>query len=283
MKILYILCDHGLGNRIGGLISGLKAAEILNATPVLVWPINNWCQAEFCELFDTQLELADPVFSLAVVDQIQKQSMPYFFVAPIEDNLNMPIFYEHSLDALNQVSKYNKIVYSAAKIPKSYVHKQHVTEIISKLKISSSIMNEVTHFCKKNKIGRNVIGLHIRKTDTGNLADEDEIYRYVLSNSDCKFFLCSDNPDTEKRFLQLKNVVAYPKFSQVEKLQDGEWRDSVVDQTGRRYLFNVNRPKQQIIEAFIDMLILSRTTINRQSKSTFCGIAERFSIIEKFQ
>ena len=145
------------------------------------------------------------------------------------------------------------------------------------------MLKEVDQFCKKNKIDRGVVGLHIRKTDTGSLADEDEIYRYVLSNTDRKFFLCSDNPDTENRFFELKNVVAYPKSSQVEKLQDGEWRDSVVDQTGRKYLFNVNRPRQQIIEAFVDMLILSRTTINRQSKSTFCGIAERFSTVEIFK
>jgi hypothetical protein len=282
MSKLYILCDHGLGNRLGGLISGLKAAQILNAKPIIAWPIDNWCQAEFNELFETGMDLADPAFSLSLVDQIQKQSMPYFFVAPIQDDMYMPTYYEHSVDALNAVSGHNKIVYSAAKIPKSYVHKHHVTEIISNLKINSNILKEVFSFCNKNKIDRSTVGLHIRKTDTGSLADEDEIYRYVMSNRSQRFFLCSDNPETEKRFLQIGNVIVYNKSSQVQKLQDGEWRDSVTDETGRKYLFNVNRPKQQIIEAFVDMLILSRTTINRQSKSTFCNMAERFSMIEIF-
>lgn len=281
-KKLYILCDHGLGNRIGGLVSGLKAAEIIQAQPIISWPIDNWCQAEFHELFTTDFEIADDKFSLELVDQIQKQGMPYFFVAPIEDNLHMPVFYEHSLEALYKVSSFNKIVYAAAKIPKSYVGKKQVTEIISKLKINIDILNKVKDFCDIHHINRNTIGLHIRKTDTGSLADEEQIYQYVVENSSKKFFLCSDNPDTENKFLRLGNIVVFPKISQVEKLQIGEWRDSVTDETGRKYLFNVNRSKQQIIEAFIDMLILSRTTINKQSRSTFRGIAERFSMIEIF-
>ena len=38
----------------------------------------------------------------------------------------------------------------------------------------------------------------------------------------------------------------------------------------------MNRPKQAMIEAFVDMLILSKTKIDRMSKSTFRGMAERY-------
>ena len=47
---------------------------------------------------------------------------------------------------------------------------------------------------------------------------------------------------------------------------------------GPKYIiFNMNRPKQAMIEAFVDMLILSKTSIDRMSKSTFRSMAERYS------
>lgn len=283
-KTLFVLLDHGLGNRIGGLIGGLCAAKIINARPIICWPIDNWCQAEFHDLFESKFELARPEFSMALVDQIQKQQMPYFFVAPIEDSLHMPTYYEISLEELENLnnSNNNKIVYAAAKIPKQFVNKKLATEIISTFKINQNILNVVKEFCEKNSIDRNTIGLHIRKTDTGSMADENEIFNYVKSNPKQKFFLCSDNKETEERFLQFNNLIVFSKESEVRKLDaESEWRDRITA-GDREYLFNVDRPKQQIIEAFTDMLILSRTTINRQSRSTFRGIAERFATIEIF-
>lgn len=281
-KTIFILCDHGLGNRIGGLISGLKAAEITGARPILCWPIDNWCQAKFQDLFSYSIEIADDNFSLKLVDQIQHQKMPYFFVAGLNDDLTYANFFEHSLESLQKVhSESKKFVYATAKIPKSYIGKNHITDILSKLKINPTILNRVKSFCHSNKIDRDTIGLHIRKTDTGNMADEEFIFSYVSKEKNKTFFLCSDSKETENRFLQLPNVVVYPKNSEVKKLSpDEQWRQQITDDCGRNYLFNVNREKQQIIDAFIDMLILSRTTINRQSKSTFRAIAERFSTLE---
>ena len=67
MKKIYILCDHGLGNRLASLIGGLTIAKRFNFLPIICWPTNNWCYAEFTDLFDLNFDLADNNFSQSIV------------------------------------------------------------------------------------------------------------------------------------------------------------------------------------------------------------------------
>ena len=77
MKKIYILCDHGLGNRLASLIGGLTIAKRFNFLPVICWPTNNWCYAEFTDLFDLNFDLADNNFSQSIVEQIQELGLHY--------------------------------------------------------------------------------------------------------------------------------------------------------------------------------------------------------------
>ena len=82
------------------------------------------------------------------------------------------------------------------------------------------------------------------------------------------------------KFNQLENTVVFPKTQYVEKLKDGGWNDLTTDNEGRVFNFNVNRPKQSVIEAFIDLLLLSRTQILVNSVSSFLNFAKLYSKIK---
>ena len=277
-KNLFILCDHGLGNRLGSLVGGLKTAELLGYTPVVCWPINNWCQAEFNELFRCPVKLETNEFSTSIVNQIHDKGLPFFFISQFTDNQIDKNFYENSLPAVEEIRKLNSdALFSCAKLPKSYVSKEDVSRYLKYLGISKSIGRAVETFSLQNRIDKNVIGIHIRKTDSANQIDENIVFENIKSTPAQRYFICSDDKSIEDRFKTLPNVTLFPKSTYVEKLQDGQWRDNVKDDNGRNIIFNMNRPKQAIIEAFVDMLLLSKTRIDRMGKSTFRAMAERYS------
>ena len=95
-----------------------------------------------------------------------------------------------------------------------------------------------------------------------------------------KYYICSDDKNTEDMFNKLENVFVHPKTSYVEKFKEGGWNDCIIDNAGRCNNFNVNRPRQSVIEAFIDLLILSRTNIIVNGPSTFLHFAKYYSAIK---
>ena len=278
MKKLYILCDHGLGNRLGSLVGGLKTAELLNYQPIVCWPINNWCQAEFHELFRSAIELESNEFSTMLVNQIHDLGLPFFFISQITEGTISKNYFENSLPAVEEIRKLNSdALFSCAKLPKSYVRDpEDISKYLKFLGIAESIKRTVEKFATENSIDKTVRGVHIRKTDSKNQIDENIVFENMKNSPQQRYFICSDDKSIEDKFITLSNVIIFPKSTYVEKLQDGQWRDCVTDSAGRNIIFNMNRPKQAMIEAFVDMLILSKTSIDRMSKSTFRGMAERY-------
>jgi len=278
MKKLYILCDHGLGNRLGSLVGGLKTAELLNYQPIICWPINNWCQAEFHELFRSSIELESNEFSTMLVNQIHDSGMPFFFISQFTQDTISKNYFETSLPAVEEIRKLNSdALFSCAKLPKSYVRNpEDISKHLKSLGIAESIRSAVEKFVIENKIDKTVRGVHIRKTDSKNQIDENIVFENMKNSPQQRYFICSDDKSIEDKFVTLSNVIIFPKSTYVEKLQDGHWRDNVTDAAGRNIVFNMNRPKQAMIEAFVDMLILSKTKIDRLSKSTFRSMAERY-------
>ena len=283
MKFTYILCDHGLGNRFGSIIGGLRISELTNTEPIICWPKNNWCQCNYEDLFELKFKVESNDFSLYLTNKIQEYQLPYFFLGSFDNDLSKKI-YGYSIKEINELNQENDhLFYSNCKIPKTdMISANDVTRLLKSIPIKKEILNKVKNFCEKNNISKTTLGIHLRKTDTPSIVDENHIFDEVKNNSSINYFLCSDSKDTESRFLKLPNVTVYQKQSEVLKIIEGEWRQSVLDQQGNKILFNINRPKEQIVDALIDMLILSRTNIKRKSKSTFCTTAERFSSLELY-
>ena len=84
---------------------------------------------------------------------------------------------------------------------------------------------------------------------------------HVINNPGIKFFICSDSFEVETRFMQYPNTFKYDKTSYVEKLVEGNWNATITDSTGTDFPFNVNRNSESVVQAMIDLVILSRSTL----------------------
>lgn len=272
---MLVFCDGGLGNRLNSLIGGLITADIINADPMISWPANNWCGCQFNELFNSNFSVDDKGINQIFTDT----SDDIFLIHENQNNASLKYVYTHSLESIEKIKSINKnVIYYHNKMPKNYTLNQMI-EKLELLKINENILNDVVKFCEINNINKDVKGVHIRRTDTGRYIDQDQLYNEV-KKSESRFFVCSDDEESEKKFNTLPNVCIFPKTSYVQKLVDGEWRQRTRDTDNRVFKYNVDRPKQSVIEAFVDLLILSRTTMFSKTKSSFSGWAIIYSNIK---
>jgi hypothetical protein len=274
MRGMIIFADGGLGNRLNSLIGGLVAAEKLGCTPVICWPVNNWCGCSFADLFVSNLEIIDEG-----INDIFLEDDRLYLTHDIQVGKVLKNVFDHSLESINLINSLSQdIVYYHNKIP-GYFLEDDVIRQLKTFKIVSNILLPAKSFCDQHGIGKTTKGVHLRKTDHGRQLDSDQIFATIQTDRKNGYFICSDDKITEDKFNELKNVIVYPKTSYVEKLVDGEWTTKIKDSEGRIFPYNVDRSKQSVIEAFIDLLILSRTTIIIRNKSSFLGWAKIYALV----
>lgn len=272
MSKIYIFCDGGLGNRLGSLFGGLYFSNITNKTPIVLWPENNWCGCAFTDLFENNIEN----YNYGINQSIKKLSYCNFIVHDSTQVQHYDINIENNNESI--LVKYkntnNDIFYYHNMIPE-YIDDNTKISLLKSLNINSNILNQVNKFlnCYADK---KINGLHFRKTDFGNFLNEEQYDLMIKQNPDKLFFVCSDDQETELRFKLNLNVITFEKNNYVTKLVDGSWNANIIDSEGRSFIFNVNRNRESVIEAFIDMLILSKTNILTNNSSTFLNFAKLY-------
>lgn len=275
MRALHVYCDGGFGNRLNGLVSGLLFAEAAALRPIVVWPCNNWCGARFSDIFEQQdFQILER--ELAAYPP-QKEMFDFFMT---EDHLGMgvanlsPLAVESLANALDYLDRGSKDVFFHSPLIPSYFEMESVCGVLRKLTFQPNILGSAENFRKTSGLGENYYGLQIRKTDFGSGgADDDALFSLVQKAGDKKFFICSDNKDVEARFSRLHNVAVYEKKAYVEKLVPGDWTALAADHSGRVYPCNVNRSAQSVIDAVVDLLVLSHSQVVKTSNSTFLNAA----------
>jgi hypothetical protein len=270
-KRIHILCDGGLGNRIAGLVSGLITADRLEMPAVVCWPSNNWCGAGFDDLFDMPTVQHN---GHGINDIIVPGSDAVFMLHENQTGVELRTELGHGRRSeLVARASGRDVVFYTARVPE-HIESQDVLAKIKHIKPAADVQRTVDEFCKLNLIDSTTVGLHLRKTDQYNL-DEDWWYDYVQRKGAGKrYFVCSDDRETESRFAALKNVVTFAKTHYVEKLIEGPWRqDAVRDAEGRVFPNNINRTRDSVIQAWVDLLIMSRTYILPTVKSSFSQVA----------
>lgn len=272
---LIILADGGLGNRLSGLTSGLATARKLDLPVTISWPANNWCGCYFSDLFAVPDLNVDDRNVFAVFEQHQNDS---FLIHENQTGMNLQHVFDHSQSSLNLLATIDKnIVYYHNKVPPYHSEAEIIYEL-AQLPVAGQVMQLVETFCNTHRIDSSVAGLHLRKTENFNL-DESTWYQQVLATPQQRYFVCSDDQLTQDKFVRLPNVVAFAKTSYVDKIIPGDWYENVKDSDGRPTKYNINRSRQSVIEAFVDMLILSRCWIRPTVKSTFSKFARYFAQI----
>jgi hypothetical protein len=281
MKTLVAYIDGGLGNRMGTLIGAMFLETYLNRKLIINWPINNWCGCNFNSLFDNDIEKTEmnlPVF-------LEKYNTCNFVTHEMQHNFSGYQLHPSILSNINYINKYieqeNTILYNNNSIL-DFMSKENVLIQLNNLKIKSNILQYVKDFCKDNKIDKNVIGIHIRKTDGGlHNINEDIFKQNIINNKHQKYFICSDDKETELFYKNYENVIIHNKKYYVEKFnKNDDWNSTVTDINGKEYPFNVNRSEESVIEAFLDLLILSRTTLLKNGVnigSTFLKFSDLYS------
>jgi len=287
-KTVVAYCTSGLGNRIITIIGAFYWSVRLGYDFKIVWPTNNECMCDYEDVFDSYRTKKDESISELINESVLYNSNQNCIVAgftyqkdrvdkKINDFKNIvtcQIFDAfsqlHDPDSLDNIdlSKYDLIIYNSIKIP-HYISFKDVTTVIENFKINKSVLEKVITFNKQNTINYGTTnGILIRKTD-GDLIFKrrpESYYKKLIEDDKHKqFFITSDDEATEKDFKQYSNVICYPKLEYVK-----------YDKMG------IYRGKQSVIEAFISMLILSRTNILDKdvSKSSFLKMAVYYSCIK---
>ena len=277
MRIVNILCDGGLGNRLNALIGGLILAEDLQARAKIFWPNNNWCGCSYGDLFAVDLDVSNQ--GLRHVFGINPDSAFLIHVNQLKTPLKTVLNQTQESWALLRTRDAD-VVYYHDSIP-TWITRDRILKTLGSIPIRSEIAEKASDFCARNRIDASTWGLYFRMTDYSAhplfKKDLAEIHRYVSVDKGARYYVCSDDQGTEDAFNALDNVCALPKTSYVQKYRPGGWNDLIIDDEGRESNFNVNRPRQSVIEAFIGLLILSRTTLAFDSPSTFLAYAKLYS------
>lgn len=268
MKQLLINCEGGLCNRLGSLVGGIWISKQYQLTPVIHWPDTKWCSCNFTDLFDLDNKLEE-VTTTEFELFVHNSNNTYFTHTRFDFPINQLLPTKDNFDQILSQKSLQLVGYNCNIVP-NFIDDYEVVGVLSRLRIKEEIIDAVRLFCNHNLINHNTQGVHIRKTDYEEFIREDVVFDFVKTNISSRFFICSDSGETEKKFKALGNVMCYPKSSYVQKLDASiGWVD------------NIFRSKQSVIEAFVDLLILSRTNIVLgHPVSTFFKFANLYQNLE---
>lgn len=278
-----VLCDGGLSNRLNALIFSLILKEKYNQPWKISWPINNWCGASFKSLFSTRLVVNDYSLSYHRNNEnnytlILHENQAKFTEEMINYQSNLKCYQDYEL-----LLKQNKPVLYYHNLIPGFANFEEIKLALENISIDDEIYLRARDFCFRNEIDDTTIGIHIRKTDFGNLVDESAIYEFVKKSSK-RFFVCSDDEVTNMKFSQLENCSVFKKTQFPSKIENNfGFQHITIDNEGRVFSSNINRSEQSVIEALIDLLILSKTAIVDTSPSTFLLMSKIFKIVNFFK
>ena len=277
-KKIYIHCDGGFGNRFNSLTVGLMIAEKGGFDPVILWPSTNWCRSTFNTIFKNEYEVIEQDLSYF------EKAEDYLFLSHGQFTISAPVKHPSSFGSLSELMDYIKIegsnkdniVYNHDAIPKyAYGEGGSLQRIVKSLEFTEGITSRTEVFLQH--YNEEFSGIHLRNTDFygPDKPKYDKLEEMVKDNPDTHYFICSDDQELEERFTAHANAFAFPKNKYVEKLtDDGHWRATIEGPDGEEYAFNIERSDESVIEAMVDLLVLSKSTIIPTSESTFLKTAQ---------
>jgi len=271
---LIIFCDGGVGNRINSLLAGLAIAKYFKLEYTIHWPVNNWCAAEFNDIFQT----LQPISLISIKDLKGKMNDSIMLlhddIASTALGVNFASAYDYKSmeDFQNKVLSIGGQIFFYPALMPEWVPMEQICNVLKELKFTQHIIDEVTKFIKK-ELKTPFYGIHLRRTDLTVGLTDLEVHALVSQNRDAVFFVCSDEPLAEKLACAHPNVHSRSKNYQVEKKVEGDWNQLCADDEGRIYNSNIHRGSHSVVEATIDMLILAQSEIIGFSGSTFQRMA----------
>lgn len=275
MSKVFIYCDGGFGNRFNSLISGLFLAKVCNREPLIIWPQTRWAEANFIDIFQTSLTEYTDFDSAIFFQEYDPINLVHWnpWGANVEQHNCMGIYM--GIDQfLRDRQNRNIMFYTSIICPWVDIH--GLKPIFDEIPFQKYLLDEAKEFISTNYGSDEFYGLHVRRTDHAYQLDEDAFINQMKSDVSNLYFVCSDDAEAENKFRAASsNIKTYAKKSYVELLDpNGGWNTMTRDEYGHQFPFNVKRSRQSVIEAMVDLLILSRSNvINTDHRSTFLQTA----------
>ena len=283
MKHFHVCCDGSFGNRYSGLIGGITLARLCNLPVKVSWPSTNMCRARFYELFsrENDLEASDTNIReyYSIGEQYNLISCDASYLRFFKNSGRTEPSSMNVESFRNFVTSSDKPVFYYTPLLYDWIPEEEIKKTIRFLNFSDEILEKVGNFLDENELRQGYYGIHLRMTDFVNIEsfDVEHWIRTVSETSDKKFFVCSDDPDTEARFNELTNAFSYHKVHKTEKyIAEGEWHHPYTDDDGRHSVFNVERGTEHVKEAVVDFILLSLSNpFDTGKQSTFLKMAKR--------
>ncbi len=258
-KKIISYASGGLGNILLPISSCIAFAELTGRKPVICWEPIFRCMGTFHDLFENEIQVIKKSDLLNLENiKIYCDSIGY-----IENDSNLysdssflQVTQKHPsllpVSSLNiNAEQENIILYHNNFL--SQLDNEKSIKGLHSLIVKKEILRIVEEFVKMNNINKNVFGAHARATDFNNGIDSylRSISSIIASNSEYKFFLCSDSTDWEEQIFNLfpNNIIIRKKKDVVTKL----------NQNNNNWSNNALTSKEAVIEGLIDMIILSKT------------------------
>jgi hypothetical protein len=275
MSKVYIYCDGGFGNRYHSLISGLFLGEACNRKPIVIWPINNYNEANFKDIFYSDVEECTDFTGKDWLEKLNPLNIVAWnpWHANVDEQHNCMGIYSPIDQFLRNKQDKDVFFYGGRLCP--WTPMTAIPSIMDKIPFQKILVDKANKFINENFGTEPYNGLHVRKTDHPYPLEEDKAIEQINS-CNVKCFVCSDDPATEQKFLDAcPNVIVYTKQHKVEMLiPNGNWGYEITDSTGHKFPYNVKRGAESVLEAMIDLLILSKSIIiNTDHRSTFIRTA----------
>lgn len=274
---IIVQCDGGLCNRINNLVNGIYLSYLLNRKLYVWWALNNACYCPLGKLFSNDFnqnykDIWDDEFVYYTPFNTDKEKIKIknkfreskFRLTWKYDDYR--IMYNRTNDYLNPISneiieelksiQSPTLVFSSSIILTEIIPESHVRKILSDLIPILELNIKINTEIKYNNIDHSVIGIHLRRTDYNLLDDNDiidSINKYLKSNNEKKFLICSDSYTTEQKFKNLysDNVILIKDKSYIEKINN--------DKTDNEFS-NLMRTEKSVQNALVDMYLLAHSS-----------------------
>jgi|TARA_R110002153_G_scaffold92084_2_gene223871 hypothetical protein len=287
-----VILEGKVGNSFGCLFYAYHIAKRANKKLAInsVNNINNL--ASFYDLFSRENKLEHTEYSITELNEVVSKEVPFFLhkghyvdSGAVKDrevifHRGMP---EDKL--LEEIEKYDSICYLDDASSHAMRNPDIMVQSAEELIIEESIVDSVKQFCLKNNFNFETKGIHIRATDWPWKEDcinsaYKKVEELINENPNVKIFVCCDEKDIEDDLISKApdNIIVNTKNSYVKKAVEGTWRETVDAGDGRKQDYNTLIDVESAREAFIDLLILSRTDIKyRHEHSSFSWFSEIYS------
>jgi len=291
---LIVIMEGKVGNSFGCLFYAHKLAKDAGKDFVINSVKNVNRQAAFYDLFSDSNGFEHIEYSITELNKIIPKDVPFLLhkshyvdSGAIKDR---EVIYHRNMSnekLLELVKTKNSVCYLDDASSHSMANPGFMVETAHDLQIHKKVLDGVNNFCKENNINNAVKGIHIRATDWPWKQDcinsaYSTIQNLVDKNPSEKIFVCCDEEYIENDLITKlpENIIIHRKDSCVKKVVEGSWREKIDAGDGRTQDYNTFHDVDQCVDAFIDMLILSRTDIKyRHQHSSFSWFSEIYSNI----